>query len=147
MPPFSTSQILNDLEPSHCRLAPYKETMANTIEMVESALGTAKLTVLAAAIDQLNDSQTRLSERVHKLAAVSGTNPTYDAEIETLEMSALAEQYGVSVDTLRKQIRDVLGELAVIKVGKKWVIRKVNFLDFLRKLEGQAKATWQSSAN
>ena len=23
----------------------------------------------------------------------------------------------------------------------------VNFLDFLRKLEGQAKATWQSSAN
>ncbi|MCB1064502.1 MAG: hypothetical protein KDN20_16485 [Verrucomicrobiae bacterium] len=121
--------------------------MATTMEVVGSALGSAKLTVLAAAIDQLIEAQTRLSEKVHQQAVAGSTASNNDAEIETLELSALAEQYGVSTDTLRKQIRDVLGDHAVIKVGKKRVIRKVVFLDFLRRLEGNTTSTWHSSAN
>ena len=55
-----------------------------------------------------------------------------DDQIETLDVCELAEQYNVSFETLRKQITGVMGDSAVFKVGKKWVIRKRKFLDYLQ---------------
>ena len=116
--------------------------------MVESTTGTAKLTVLAAAIDDIKHSQSKLAEKVHDLAAVRSTNLSYDSEIETLELSELATKYSVTEETLRKQIRSTLGYDAVIKVGKRWVIRKTNFLSYLRKRErDNPGSNWEPSLN
>lgn len=113
--------------------------MPTTIEMVEGATGSAKLQILAAFIDQVRQDQAAMSERMGELALSCGAG-SYDVEIETLELSELADRYGATVGTMRKQICSVVGKDAVIKVGKKWVIRKTLFLDFLKTLEGQSEA-------
>ncbi|MCB1089103.1 MAG: hypothetical protein KDM63_18855, partial [Verrucomicrobiae bacterium] len=100
--------------------------------------GTDKLLVLAASIDLVRHEQAAMSERMHELASRSGSG-TCELEIETLDLSDLAKQYDTSVGTLRKQIAAATGSDAAIKVGKKWVIRKTVFLDFLKTLEGRTK--------
>lgn len=116
-----------------------RDPMPTTIEMVEGATGTAKLLVLAASIDQVRQDQAAMSEKMHELASARSAS-SYDTEIETLEVSELAEQYGTTIGTMRKQVCGVVGRDAVIRIGKKWVIRKSVFLDFLRTLEGQGEA-------
>jgi hypothetical protein len=83
-----------------------------------------KFVVMAAAIDLAKNDLEILRNRV-----------SLDDEIETLELSQLAEQYGTGEKTLREQIERQLGSGAAIKVGKKWVIRKRLFLDYLESKE------------
>ena len=100
--------------------------MPTTLQQVEKALGTDKFVVLASAVDHVIEAQSCLQEK-----------NTIDDQIETLDMHELARQYNVSFDTLRKQINGVLGDSAVFKVGRKWVIRKRRFLDFLQARESR----------
>jgi hypothetical protein len=91
-----------------------------TLRLVKEAVGLDKLTVMAGAVDSLKDDFENFRREVR-----------IDDEIETLNLSDLAEQYAVGERTLRDQIERRLGKGCVIKVGRKWVIRKRRFLDFL----------------
>jgi len=95
--------------------------MATTLQQVQQALGTDKFTVLAVAVDQALEARNR--------------EVSLDEQIETLDVQQLAENYGTSLETLRKQISDFVGAGAVFKLGKKWVIRKQTFLQFLQARE------------
>jgi hypothetical protein len=95
--------------------------MATTLQQVQAALGTDKFTVLAVAVDQALEARTR--------------EASMDEQIETLDVQDLAGNYGTTFETLRKQISDSVGAGAVFKLGKKWVIRKQTFLQFLQARE------------
>jgi len=99
-------------------------TQRSVIHLVQQAVGTDKFLVLAAAIDLAKNDFEILRNRV-----------SIDEEIEILELSQLAEQYGTGEKTLREQIERQLSPGVVIKVGKKWVIRKRRFLDYLESKE------------
>lgn len=105
---------MQSLAPNHSILA-----------LLEKAVGTEKLTLLASAIDQI---------RINQFESASGL--TLDDKIETLEVDALAQENGVTLNTMRANICGVLGEGAVFRLGKRWVIRKQRYLDFLRAKEG-----------
>jgi hypothetical protein len=96
----------------------------STLDLVQQAVGMEKFVVMAAAIDLAKNDLEILRNRV-----------SLDDEIETLELSQLAEQYGTGEKTLREQIERQLSPGVVIKVGKKWVIRKRRFLDYLESKE------------
>ena len=83
-----------------------------------------KVNLLAAYIDLLLD-------RVDSL----GQQRPLDEQVEVFELEQLAEDYGTTTETMGKQIAAVLGDSAVIKVGKKRVIRKSKFLEFLETKE------------
>ena len=105
---------------SAARLCP-SSSMATTLQQVQAALGTDKFTVLAVAVDQALEARTR--------------EASMDEQIETLDVQDLAGNYGTTFETLRKQISDSVGAGAVFKLGKKWVIRKQTFLQFLQARE------------
>lgn len=88
--------------------------------MVEEATGTGKFAVLAAAIDQLAEQLLCVSARIG-----------VDDEIATLDVEELASTNGVSFETMRKQLCEVLGRTAVHRLGKRWVLRKRKFLEYL----------------
>jgi len=98
--------------------------MASILEMVDRATGRDKFTVLAIAIDQLAEQIRCVSE-----------SKSVDDEIATLDVEALASDYGVSFETMRKQLRNALGPQAVIRIGKRWVIRKRKFANYLSERE------------
>lgn len=99
--------------------------MPSTLKLVEEAVGLQKFEVLATAIDQL--SRLRQSE---------GANEgTLDDQIAVLDLEELATQFAVTGETLRKNLCAALGKGAVFRVGKKWVIRKQRFLEYLRRQE------------
>ena len=98
--------------------------MTSTLRSVSEAVGTEKFSVLAAAVDRVIDDQGALREGLR-----------VDDEIETLDMATLALEFGVTLPTLRKQIQCELGMTAAFKLGKKWVIRKRTFLEYLRRKE------------
>lgn len=102
--------------------------MESTLKILQQAVGTEKLTVLAAAIDTL-------------MAMHAETQRGFSLEEQsaTLEVEELASQYGVSFETMRNQLREVLGDAAVFRLGKKWVIRQVKFLDYLRARETKSE--------
>jgi 2-succinyl-5-enolpyruvyl-6-hydroxy-3-cyclohexene-1-carboxylate synthase len=83
-----------------------------------------KFVVMAAAIDLAKNDLEILRNRI-----------SLDDEIETLELSQLAEQYGTGEKTLHEQIERQLSPGVVINFGKKWVIRKRRFLDYLESKE------------
>ena len=95
--------------------------MATTLQQVQQALGTDKFTVLAVAVDQALEARSR--------------EVSLDEQIETLDVQKLAETYATSLETLRKQIVEAVGPGAVFKLGKRWVIRKQTFLNFLQSRE------------
>ncbi|MFT5467878.1 MAG: hypothetical protein ACI8UO_002985 [Verrucomicrobiales bacterium] len=101
--------------------------MSTTLEQLNSALGTEKFTVLATVIDQLRCFQAEIASGVD-----------LDDRIETLDVADLAEEHGVSFETMRKELRSVAGKNAVFRLGKKWVIRKQRFLDYLQTKESDA---------
>lgn len=92
--------------------------MATVLQQVQAAVGSDKLTVLAAAVDQA------LQATQH--------SATLDDQIETLDVHELAEKFGTTFETFRRQITEVMGAGAVLKLGKKWVIRKQTYLEFLQ---------------
>ena len=96
--------------------------------MVDSAVGLDKFTVLAKEID-------RVAEQIHMVTV------SLDVEVETLCVRDLASRYGVTFETMRKQICDQMGDGSVFRVGKMWVIRKRKFLDYLLEKERQAGAS------
>jgi len=98
--------------------------MATILQQVEQATGRDKLVVLASVADQLLESQ-RSREK----------ETSIDDQLETLDVSSLAAQYEVSLETLRRQIIEKVGTKAVFKLGKKWVIRKRKFLEYLQVCE------------
>lgn len=94
--------------------------MATTLEMVESATGLSKFTVLAAAIDQL-------AEQIRSVSA----SRSVDDDIAILDVEDLASMNRVGSETMRKQLCQVLGNDAVHRLGKRWVIRKRKFQEYL----------------
>ena len=100
---------------------------STTLRQLEQATGRDKLVVLASTLDQVIDGVRDIESRV-----------TIDSQIETLDASELAEQYGVTMETFRKQVVGVMGEEAIFKLGKKWVIRKRKFLEFLQAKESES---------
>ncbi len=101
----------------------------SVMHLIQQAVGMDKFVVMAAAIDLAKNDLEILRNRV-----------SIDEEIETLELSQLAEQYGTGERTLREQIERQLSPGAVIKVGEKWVIRKRRFLDYLGSKRGGGDA-------
>lgn len=91
-----------------------------TLELVEKAAGRDKFLVLSVAIDRVSNALANLTQGV-----------SLDDQIATLDVEELAATYGVSLDTMREKIRRSLGDNAVFRLGKKWVIRKQTFLGFL----------------
>ena len=103
----------------------FLEFMLTTQQQVEQAVGRDKFVVLATAVDQLLQKTSASLEDHHGI----------DDQIDTLCMDELAAQYEVSVATLRRQITRTLGKGAVLKLGKKLVIRKRRFLEYLQAVE------------
>lgn len=102
-----------------------------TIHLVDSAVGLDKFAVLAKEID-------RVAERVLMVSV------SLDNELETLCMRELSSKYGVTIETMRKQICAQMGNGAVYRVGKYWVIRKRMFLDYLLARERQEEGKTSS---
>ncbi len=100
--------------------------MPTTLEQLRSAVGSERLILLAASIDNL------IEERCVRAQGVP-----IDEQIETLDVKQLAQDYDVGFETFRKQICRVVGEGAVFKLGSKWVIRKRKFLEFLKVKESE----------
>lgn len=96
----------------------------STLHIIQEAVGMDKITVMAAMIDLDRNDLENLRNQI-----------SIDEEIETLELNRLAEQYGTGEKTLPEQIERQLRPGVVIKVGKKWLIRKRRFLDFLESKE------------
>ena len=94
------------------------------IHLVDSAEGRDKFTVLAKEID-------RVAEQVHMVTV------SLNDEVETLCVRNLASRHGVTFETMRKQICALMGNGAVFRIGKCWVIRKRKFLDYLLERERQ----------
>lgn len=101
--------------------------MKSTLRLIQEAVGTEKFIVLATAVDGLKADQESIRRDVK-----------IDDEIETLDLATLASDYGVNEKTLRDQIEKELGLGVVMKIGKKWVIRKRRFLDYMVQKENRA---------
>ncbi len=109
-----------------CRVIKTME-MKSTLRLIQEAVGTEKFIVLAAAVDGVKADQESIRRDVK-----------IDDEIETLDLATLASDYGVNEKTLRDQIEKELGLGVVMKIGKKWVIRKRRFLDYMIQKENRA---------
>ena len=90
------------------------------LDTIERATGRDKFTVIAAQLDHI----TELAE-----------SRSIDDRIATLDVEILAEDHDVTFETMRSQLRIRLGRNAVFRLGKKWVIRKIKFLQYLQCLE------------
>ncbi len=82
-----------------------------------------KISVLATDVDSLR----RQIENIT-------TDQSIDSRLEVVEVSDLAERFGTSVNLMRRKLTAAGGK--VFKLGKKYVIRKVIFLEVLQRLEG-----------
>lgn len=96
-----------------------------TLRLVQEAAGTDKFVVLATVLDSMKDEYEEWRTEIR-----------VTDETETLDLKVIAECYEVTERTMREQLSRVLGRGCVIKVGKKWVIRKRKFLEFLLLKEG-----------
>ena len=100
--------------------------MQSMIQLVEQASGRDKFMVLATAIERLASGQESLK-----------SGRSIDEQIATVDVESLATDYGVSFATMRSNLRAVIGESAVFRLGKRWVIRKERFLDYLQAVESE----------
>jgi len=82
-----------------------------------------KFDVLAGEIDALR-------QRIDNLQGVK----TMDDLLAVVQIEELAKEFGVSLSTMRDKLKAAGGQ--VVKIGKKWVIRKVSYLEVLENLEG-----------
>ena len=90
------------------------------LSTIERATGKDKFTVIGAQFDVLME----LAE-----------SRSIDEKIATLDVEELAKSHDVAFDTMRNQLRSVLGRNAVFRLGKRWLVRKAKFLEFLQTLE------------
>lgn len=99
--------------------------MMTTIQRTEKASPLEKFIVLAGDLDQLRS----------RVEQITQTEQSIDDLCDTLEVEELGKRYGVSLETMRKRLKQAGGQ--VFKIGKKHVIRKVRFLEVLEALESQ----------
>ncbi|MCH1508513.1 MAG: hypothetical protein L7T84_04855 [Akkermansiaceae bacterium] len=93
-----------------------------TRERTEKVSPLEKFVVLAGDIDRLRNQVENIS-----------LDQTIDELLEIIEVQDLAKRFGVSVLLMKKKLRAAGG--SPFKLGKKWVIRKVGFLEVLQHLE------------
>jgi len=93
-----------------------------TIERTEKVSPLEKFSVLAGDIDLLR-------QRIETLQREQST----DELLEVIEVEALAKQFGNTTDLMRKKLSRAGGR--VFKLGRKYLIRKVCFLEVLESLE------------
>ena len=97
-------------------------SMTTTREKAGKVTPLEKFDVLAMDIDLLR-------HRVENLHS----EQSMDDLLEVIEVEQLAAEYGVSFFTMRKKLTSAGGH--VFKLGKKYVIRKVSYLQVLENLE------------
>ena len=95
-----------------------------TQERTEKLSPLEKFSVLAGDIDQVRQ----------RLESIQ-TQQSVDDLLETLEVADLGQKFGVSMDTMKKRL--ILAGGAVFKIGRKYVIRKIRFLEVLEHLESR----------
>lgn len=94
-----------------------------TSEKTEKLPPLEKIAMLASEFDLLR------SQVEHQLAQ----EKSLDDLVDLIGLEELSCQFGVSVSTMKTKLQAVGGK--VFKLGKKHVIRKVNFLEVLEHLE------------
>ncbi|MEM7600639.1 MAG: hypothetical protein AAF357_04395 [Verrucomicrobiota bacterium] len=92
-------------------------------QLVENATGLEKFSVLANLVDHI--------------AHLTLASRSIDEQVATLDIETLALEHGVTFETLRQQIRSTMGSGVVFRLGKRWLIRKTKFLEFLQTLENR----------
>ena len=120
------SKILDRRQHQRADKRPVEDVLIDmtTVEKTERLTPLEKFAVLAGDIDQV-----RL--RIESIQA----QQSVDDLLETLDISELGEKFGVSMETMKKRLIQAGG--TVFKMGKKYVIRKVRFLEVLETLESQ----------
>ena len=93
-----------------------------TLQRTESIPPLHKFTVLAGDIDQLR-------QRVEQITA----EQSIDDLLDIVEVDALSERFGVTIETMKKRLDAAGGQ--VFRMGRKFVIRKVRYLEVLELLE------------
>ncbi|MEN8871737.1 MAG: hypothetical protein ABF380_12915 [Akkermansiaceae bacterium] len=78
--------------------------------------------ILAGDIDQLRNCIEQLSGE-----------QSVDDLLEVLEVETLGEQFGVSLNAMKRRLNNLGGQ--VFKMGRKYVIRKIKFLEVVESLE------------
>lgn len=96
--------------------------MMTTLERTEKVQPMDRFQILAVDIDQLRN----------RLELLSG-DQSIDDLLEVLEVESLGKQFGVSTEAMKRKIGRSGGQ--VFKMGKKYVIRKVKFLEVMELLE------------
>jgi len=82
-----------------------------------------KITFLVGEIDHL---RTQLDQQIMQ-------EKSLDDLVYLLFLDELCEKFGISLETMRKKLVALGGR--VFKLGKKFAIRKIHFLEVLEKLE------------
>ena len=93
-----------------------------TIQRTESVQPMDRFQILAGDIDQLRG-------RMEQLAG----EQSIDDLLEVVEIQALAEKFDVSLASMKRRLCRVGGK--VFKMGKKYVIRKIQLLEVMESLE------------
>jgi len=96
--------------------------LMTTRENIESATPLEKFEILADDIDRLRNG-----------LAESENQRTVDELLETVDLEKLANQYEISITSLRRKLLAAGAE--VFKIGKRSVIRKIKLLAVFEKLE------------
>lgn len=96
--------------------------MKSIAEKIERVSPMERFIVLAREMDRLKEVVSQLDE-----------GRSVDDLLDLLEVDELSERFSISPALMRKKLKMAGGK--VVKMGKKYVIRKVNFLEVLQGLE------------
>jgi len=97
--------------------------MVTTKEKTEKLPPLEKIATLVSDLDQL---------RMQVEHQIIQEKPLDDL-VDLVFLDELSSQTGVSIDTMKKKLKAVDGK--VFKLGKRYVIRKVNLLEVLERME------------
>ncbi len=97
--------------------------MVTTKEKTEKLPPLEKIATLVSDLDQL---------RIQVEHQIIQEKPLDDL-VDLVFLDDLSSQTGVSIDTMKKKLKEVDGK--VFKLGKKYVIRKINLLEVLERME------------
>lgn len=95
------------------------------MSLIESASNLPPLEKISVLLNEVE----RLGTRMENLT----NDQSIDELLDVLHLDELSEQFSISQEQMRKKLRLAGGK--VFKLGKKYVIRKVNFLCVLETLE------------
>jgi hypothetical protein len=95
------------------------------VSLIESASNLPPLEKISILLNEVE----RLGTRMDNLT----NEQSIDELLDVLHLDELSEQFSISQEQMRKKLKLAGGK--VFKLGKKYVIRKVNFLCVLETLE------------